>query len=53
MNIDILKTVRNCAIDKKCKFQKSNFSDSLTMDPTLVLESHTNQNLTKLKLSRL
>lgn len=52
MNIDMLKTVRNCAIEMKFNFLKD-FSDSLTMDPTLVLESHTNQNLTKLKLSRL
>lgn len=51
MNIGILKALRNCAVENNFNLFKSDFSNSLNMDPYFVLEFNNNQNLMNLKLS--
>lgn len=51
MNIGMLKSLRNCAIENNFNLFKLDFSNSLTIDPHFVLEFNTNQSLMNLKLS--
>lgn len=51
MNISILKALRNCVVENNFNLFKSDFSNSLNMDPYFVLEFNNNQNLMNLKLS--